>query len=88
MNGHIESQPDPKIIDLLNKEPDNIAHVSLEYFPPRTDQGVMNLHARMNRMLANTKALYTDMTWGAGGSTADLSLELAVHAHKTGHVCK
>mmetsp|Transcript_22967 Transcript_22967/g.46441 ORF Transcript_22967/g.46441 Transcript_22967/m.46441 type:complete len:408 (+) Transcript_22967:59-1282(+) len=86
MNGHIESQPDPKIIDLLNKEPDNIAHVSLEYFPPRTDQGVMNLHARMNRMLANTKALYTDMTWGAGGSTADLSLELAVHAHKTGHV--
>ncbi len=42
----------------------------------------------MDRMLANTKALYTDMTWGAGGSTADLSLQLAIHAHKTGHVCK
>jgi methylenetetrahydrofolate reductase (NADPH) len=37
-------------------------------------------------MLANTKCLYTDMTWGAGGSTADLSLDLALHAHKTGHV--
>jgi len=77
---------DPKIIDLLNKESESIAHVSLEYFPPRTEQGVQNLHARMDRMLTNTKCLYTDMTWGAGGSTADLSLELALHAHRTGHV--
>ncbi|EED95512.1 methylenetetrahydrofolate reductase [Thalassiosira pseudonana CCMP1335] len=85
MNGHTERQPDPKIIDLLQRDTE-IAHVSLEYFPPRTDQGVKNLHARMDRMLVNTNALYTDMTWGAGGSTADLSLELALHAHKTGHV--
>ena len=77
---------DPKIIDLLNKDPEGLAHVSLEYFPPRTEQGVKNLHARMERMLANTKCLYTDMTWGAGGSTAELSLELAIHAQKTGHV--
>jgi len=80
-------QPDPKIIDILKKESESkIAHVSLEYFPPRTEQGVKNLHARMDRMLTNTKCLYTDMTWGAGGSTADLSLELALHAHRTGHV--
>mmetsp|Transcript_25114 Transcript_25114/g.54135 ORF Transcript_25114/g.54135 Transcript_25114/m.54135 type:complete len:411 (+) Transcript_25114:74-1306(+) len=80
-------QPDPKIIDLLNKKSESkVAHVSLEYFPPRTEQGVKNLHARMDRMLTNTKCLYTDMTWGAGGSTADLSLDLALHAHKTGHV--
>jgi len=80
-------QPDPKIIDLLKKESESkIAHVSLEYFPPRTEQGVKNLHARMERMLTNTKCLYTDMTWGAGGSTAELSLELALHAQKTGHV--
>ncbi|KAL3765827.1 hypothetical protein ACHAW5_004144 [Stephanodiscus triporus] len=79
-------QPDPKIIDLLKKEPASIAHVSLEYFPPRTEQGVKNLHARMDRMKANTKCLFTDMTWGAGGSTADLSLQIALHAHRTGHV--
>ena len=80
-------KPDPKIIDLLKKESESkIAHVSLEYFPPRTEQGVKNLHARMERMLANTKCLYTDMTWGAGGSTADLSLELALYAQRTGHV--
>ncbi|KAL7534430.1 hypothetical protein ACHAXR_005865 [Thalassiosira sp. AJA248-18] len=80
-------QPDPKIIDLLKKESSSkVAHVSLEYFPPRTEQGVKNLHARMDRMRTNTKCLFTDMTWGAGGSTADLSLDLALHAHKTGHV--
>ena len=79
--------PDAKIIDLLSKKADNgIAHVSLEYFPPRTEQGVKNLHARMERMKTNTSALYTDMTWGAGGSTAELSLDLALHAHRTGHV--
>lgn len=28
---------------------------------------------------------FTDVTWGAGGSTADLSLQIALYAHKTGH---
>jgi len=32
------------------------------------------------------KPVFTDMTWGAGGSTADLSLQLALHAHDHGHV--
>ena len=30
--------------------------------------------------------LFTDMTWGAGGSTADLSMKLALEMHKSGHV--
>ena len=30
--------------------------------------------------------LFTDMTWGAGGSTADLSLDLALAMKKAGHV--
>jgi len=30
--------------------------------------------------------VFTDMTWGAGGSTADLSLQLALNLHKAGHV--
>jgi methylenetetrahydrofolate reductase (NADPH) len=40
----------------------------------------------MGRMKNVLSPLFTDMTWGAGGSTADLSLELALHAHKTGHI--
>lgn len=37
-------------------------------------------------MRDNTHALFTDMTWGAGGSTAELSLQIALHAHTQGHV--
>lgn len=40
----------------------------------------------MDRMLVNIKPLFTDITWGAGGTTSDLSLDLALHAHKTGHI--
>jgi methylenetetrahydrofolate reductase (NADPH) len=40
----------------------------------------------MDRMRTTLQPLFTDMTWGAGGSTADVSLELALHAQSTGHV--
>lgn len=40
----------------------------------------------MDRMLHQVHPLFTDITWGAGGSTADLSLQLALYAHQTGHV--
>lgn len=39
-------------------------------------------------MKKNLDPLFTDMTWGAGGSTADLSMELALRAHNHGHVGK
>ena len=42
----------------------------------------------MDRMKVATKPLFTDVTWGAGGSTADLSLRIAQEAHKTGHCGK
>mmetsp|Transcript_20435 Transcript_20435/g.30701 ORF Transcript_20435/g.30701 Transcript_20435/m.30701 type:complete len:415 (+) Transcript_20435:132-1376(+) len=78
--------PDPKIIDLINEKKGNGILTSLEYFPPRTETGVKNLNSRMDRMRDNLNPLFTDMTWGAGGSTADLSMELALRAHSTGHV--
>jgi len=85
---------DPKIIDLLNDRKkaangsggNGGAVASLEYFPPRTDEGVKNLYARMTRMKNNVSPLFTDVTWGAGGSTADLSMQIALEAHKRGHV--
>ena len=45
-----------------------------------------NLYARMERMKQTLAPAFTDVTWGAGGSTADLSLQLALRAHQTGHV--
>lgn len=40
----------------------------------------------MDRMKKAINPLFTDMTWGAGGSTAELTLELATQLHNTGHV--
>lgn len=82
----MSTAPDRKIIDLINEKKADGILTSLEYFPPRTDAGVKNLHSRMDRMRDNLKPLFTDITWGAGGSTADLSLELALRLHNTGHV--
>jgi methylenetetrahydrofolate reductase (NADPH) len=78
--------PDAKIVDLLKDKKDGVVPVSLEYFPPRTEEGVQNLYDRMERMRKNLDPLFTDITWGAGGSTADLSLQLALNLQKTGHV--
>ena len=37
-------------------------------------------------MKKSINPLFTDVTWGAGGSTADVTMDLATHAHTTGHV--
>ncbi|KAI2503390.1 Methylenetetrahydrofolate reductase [Fragilaria crotonensis] len=81
------STVDPKIIDLLNqKKEGDLPFPSLEYFPPRSDEGVKNLYSRMDRMKETIRPLFTDVTWGAGGSTATLSMDIALQAHNTGHV--
>lgn len=55
--------------------------VSFEYFPPRTEDGVNNLYKRLDRM-AQQDPIFMDFTWGAGGSTSDLTLELAINTKK------
>ncbi|KAF9520531.1 hypothetical protein BS47DRAFT_1287077 [Hydnum rufescens UP504] len=49
---------------------------TFEFFPPRTDQGFENLLSRIAR-LAPLGPLAITITWGAGGSTKDRSLDLA-----------
>ncbi|KAJ8755170.1 hypothetical protein K2173_018968 [Erythroxylum novogranatense] len=49
---------------------------SFEFFPPKTQDGVENLFERMDRMVVHNPS-FCDITWGAGGSTADLTLEIA-----------
>lgn len=50
--------------------------LSFEFFPPKTDAGFRNLLARLSRMLA-LNPLFITVTWGAGGSTSEKSLDLA-----------
>lgn len=52
------------------------AAFSFEFFPPKTEEGVENLFERMDRMVAHNPT-FCDITWGAGGSTADLTLDIA-----------
>eukprot|EP00299_Pterocystis_sp_00344_P018523 c9245_g1_i2.p2 GENE.c9245_g1_i2~~c9245_g1_i2.p2 ORF type:complete len:580 (+),score=130.56 c9245_g1_i2:62-1741(+) len=67
----------PKIVDLIQQqEADGLRWFSLEFFPYKTCDGVHNLFDRVER-LKDLNPLFTDITWGAGGSTADLSLEIA-----------
>jgi len=66
-----------KIIDKINEKiAAGETFYSFEYFPPKTDEGVKNLHDRQMRMAA-LGPTFCDITWGAGGSTADLTLTIA-----------
>ena len=49
---------------------------SFEFFPPKTELGLKNLYDRIDRMVSLNPA-FIDITWGAGGSTADLTMEIS-----------
>jgi len=53
-------------------------YYSYEYFPPKTFAGEENLIERVGRM-ATTNPLWVDVTWGAGGSTFDKTLDICGH---------
>jgi len=54
---------------------------SYEYYPPKTDKAVVALYKRFWRM-CQQKPLFADVTWGAGGTTSDLTLELTSNAKR------
>ncbi|MCJ1354529.1 MAG: hypothetical protein MMC33_004518 [Icmadophila ericetorum] len=66
-----------KITDKLNALPPDANYFSLEFFPPKTQMGLSNLQPRLARMAHAFRPLFINVTWGAGGSTSDKSLELA-----------
>ncbi|KAF7724259.1 hypothetical protein EC973_001215 [Apophysomyces ossiformis] len=69
-----------KIIDKIRKaEKENRYFWSFEYFPPKTAQGVQNLYDRMERMQRYGPE-FIDVTWGAGGTSADLTMEIVATA--------
>lgn len=48
---------------------------SFEFYPPRTETGVSNLKKALSRMV-EWQPQWMDVTWGAGGTTSDLTPEL------------
>ncbi|KAF3935238.1 hypothetical protein ABW19_dt0202112 [Dactylella cylindrospora] len=66
-----------KIINKIKSLPKDGTYFSLEFFPPKTPAGFQNLTTRLERMSKGLRPLFVNVTWGAGGSTAAKSLELA-----------
>ncbi|EIE19820.1 methylenetetrahydrofolate reduct [Coccomyxa subellipsoidea C-169] len=72
-----------KIVDKMNESiKAGKTFFSFEFFPPRTDEGVENLYSRQHRMAAYGPT-FCDITWGAGGTTADLTLDIAAKMQNT-----
>ena len=59
----------------------SIPTLSFEFFPPKTDQGMANLMKRMDSM-SDMKPEWIDVTFGAGGSTKNRTLEICEMAVK------
>jgi methylenetetrahydrofolate reductase (NADPH) len=65
-----------KAIDIIHKKKEEgKPFFSFEYFPPKTEKGVENLYERLARMALMAPA-WIDVTWGAGGSTSTLTLDI------------
>jgi len=53
--------------------------ISFEYYPPKTDAGLEHLYKVMKE-LKEYNGLFIDVTWGAGGSTSTLTLDICKKA--------
>ncbi|CAE6373933.1 unnamed protein product [Rhizoctonia solani] len=65
-----------KLSEKLANHTSDAPYFTFEFFPPRTEQGYSNLLTRITG-LASLKPIAASVTWGAGGSTRDRSLDLA-----------
>jgi methylenetetrahydrofolate reductase (NADPH) len=55
--------------------------LSVEFFPPKTDKGVETLFSEIE-IIKNTNPAFCSVTYGAGGSTRDKTVELVTRIHR------
>src|SRR3954447_11069368 len=55
--------------------------LSFELFPPKTPQGVANLFQHVTQLI-EFKPSFITCTYGAGGSTQELTLEIVARVHR------
>lgn len=72
-------------LDQRIEEKKGSSWVSFEFFPPKTEGGVDSLFKVLD-VLKAYDPLFADVTWGAGGSTSDLTLDLCRRIKEQG-VC-
>jgi methylenetetrahydrofolate reductase (NADPH) len=59
---------------------------SFEFFPPKTDAGVSKLEETI-RELADLEPAYVSVTYGAGGSTRDRTVDLVTRIQRDAGIC-
>lgn len=69
-----------QIQDDLKKEGKPV--LSVEFFPPKTDKGLDNLFTKTLPALDALNLDFSSVTYGAGGSTTDKTLEMVVRIQK------
>ncbi|GAA5849861.1 hypothetical protein JCM3766R1_004020 [Sporobolomyces carnicolor] len=65
-----------KVTDRISSLSSDTPYYTFEVFPPKTAPGLTNLIDRIDRM-SSLNPTWMHVTWGAGGSTQERSLELA-----------
>eukprot|EP01156_Anaeramoeba_ignava_P023625 Anaeramoba_ignava/c21664_g1_i1.p2 GENE.c21664_g1_i1~~c21664_g1_i1.p2 ORF type:complete len:252 (-),score=86.57 c21664_g1_i1:1071-1826(-) len=77
-----------KIIERIKKQEEKNkkqkkfeAFFSFEFFPPKTTTRIESLYEKIERLI-ELYPLYIDVTWGAGGSTSEKTLEIATKTQK------
>ncbi len=63
------------------KPPNTVPNVSFEFFPPNSDKGEGSFWPRVDR-LAGYRPAFMTMTYGAGGSARDRTVDLAIQLYK------
>eukprot|EP00948_MAST-09A_sp_MAST-9A-sp1_P002403 g2403.t1 len=64
-----------KEVDPSLKSSKKLPLVSIEFYPPKTKPGISTLFKNLDR-LKSYRPIFADMTWNAGGSSSDLTMEL------------
>lgn len=63
------------VTSIISSLPPNSPYYTFEVFPPKTEIGTANLVDRIERMSLLSPS-WIHVTWGAGGSTQERSLDL------------
>jgi len=72
-----------RVVDaVVDHERRGATWIAFEYFPPRTDEGKAVLMNERMAAMKKHKPLYVDVTWGAGGTTSESTMELCVGAQR------
>ena len=69
------------IQDIFQRDP---ITMSIEFFPPKTDEAAQTLDETLDVLCAYGPS-FIDLTYGAGGTTRDLTLDKVCELHQRGH---